>query len=201
MENKEFVMTNRLVKLKEAYLKVTPSITINRAIAYTEVTKKYPDIPANLRRAKGFKRACETAPMLIQENELIVGHPCGRPRAGAFSPDTAWSWVKEELDEISTRPQDPYFISEEDKKIMREELFPFWEGKSLAEACEIEMRKAGIWEYAAEAAITDLTYHVTSGGGDSSPGYDIILFKKGILGVKADAEEHLAKLSGTEEEI
>ena len=201
MENKEFVMTNRLVKLKEAYLKVTPSITINRAIAYTEVTKEYPDIPANLRRAKGFKRACETAPMLIQENELIVGHPCGKPRAGAFSPDTAWSWVKEELDEISTRPQDPYFISEEDKKIMIEELFPFWEGKSLAEACEIEMRKAGIWEYAAEAAITDLTYHVTSGGGDSSPGYDIILFKKGILGVKADAEEKLAKLSGTEEEI
>ena len=201
MGNKEFVMTNRLVKLKEAYLKVTPSITINRAIAYTEVTKEYPDIPANLRRAKGFKRACETAPMLIQENELIVGHPCGKPRAGAFSPDTAWSWVKEELDEISTRPQDPYFISEEDKKIMIEELFPFWEGKSLAEACEIEMRKAGIWEYAAEAAITDLTYHVTSGGGDSSPGYDIILFKKGILGVKADAEEKLAKLSGTEEEI
>lgn len=194
-------MTNRLVKLKEAYLKVTPSITINRAIAYTEVTKEYPDIPANLRRAKGFKRACETAPMLIQENELIVGHPCGRSRAGAFSPDTAWSWVKEELDKISTRPQDPYFISEEDKKIMIEELFPFWEGKSLAEACEIEMRKAGIWEYAAEAAITDLTYHVTSGGGDSSPGYDIILFKKGILGVKADAEEQLAKLSGTEEEI
>jgi formate C-acetyltransferase len=201
MENKEFVMTDRLIKLKDAYLKVTPSITINRAIAYTEVTKEYPDIPANLRRAKGFRRACETAPMLIQDNELIVGHPCGKPRSGAFSPDTAWSWVRDEMDEISTRPQDPYFISEEDKKVMREELFPFWEGKSLAEACETEMRKEGIWEYAAEAAITDLTYHVTSGGGDSSPGYDIILFKKGIMGVKSEAEEHLANLAGTCEEI
>ncbi|WP_346897680.1 choline trimethylamine-lyase [Clostridium sp. UBA7503] len=201
MENNKFIMTNRLKKLKEAYLKVTPSITINRAIAYTEVTKQYPDIPVNLRRAKGFRRSCETAPMLIQHNELIVGHPCGKPRAGAFSPDTAWSWIKDELDEISTRPQDPYFISEEDKKIMREELFPFWEGKSLAEACETEMKKEGIWEYAAEAAITDLTYHITSGGGDSSPGYDIILFKKGILGIKAEAEEHLANLTGTLEEI
>lgn len=200
MSAEEFIMTDRLKKLKEAYLKVTPSITIHRALAYTEVAKEYPDIPANLRRAKGFRRACETAPMLIGENELIVGHPCGKSRSGAFSPDIAWSWVKDELDEISTRPQDPYFISEEDKKIMREELFPFWKDKSLAEACEIEMRNAGIWEYAAEAAITDLTYHVTSGGGDSSPGYDIILFKKGILGVKAEAEEHLSKLTGTYEE-
>lgn len=201
MHNKEFVMTERLNKLKEAYLQVIPSITINRAIAYTEVAKEYPDIPVSLRRAKGFRRACETAPMLIQENELIVGHPCGRPRAGAFSPDTAWSWVKDELDEISTRPQDPYFISEEEKKIMREELFPFWEGKSLAEACEAELRKEGIWEYGAEAAITDLTYHVTSGGGDSSPGYDIILFKKGILGIKAEAEKHLADVAGDDAEV
>ena len=201
MVDKNIIMTDRLKKLKDAYLKVTPSITINRAIAYTEIAKEYPNIPANLRRAKGFKRACETAPMLIQNNELIVGHPCGKPRSGAFSPDTAWGWMKEELDEISTRHQDPYFISEEDKKVMREELFPFWEGKSLAEACENEMRKHGIWEYAAEAAITDLTYHVTSGGGDSSPGYDIILFKKGILGVKSEAENHLANLNNSCEEL
>ncbi len=199
MGTQEFLITDRLKDLKEAYLKAIPSITIHRALAYTEVTKEYPDIAPNLRRAKGFRRACETAPMLIQVNELIVGHPCGKPRSGAFSPDTAWSWVKDELDDISTRPQDPYFISEEDKKVMREELFPFWEGKSLAEACEIELRKAGIWEYAAEAAIADLTYHVTSGGGDSSPGYDIILFKKGILGVKGEAEEHLSNLSESEE--
>ena len=89
MVDMEFELTDRLAKLKEAYLEATPSITINRAIAYTDITKQYPDIPTNLRRAKGFRRACETAPMLIQDNELIVGHPCGKPRAGAFSPDTA----------------------------------------------------------------------------------------------------------------
>jgi formate C-acetyltransferase len=36
---------------------------------------------------------------------------------------------------------------------------------------------------------------MTSGGGDTSPGYDIILFKKGISGVKAEAEAYLAGLS------
>ncbi len=188
-------LSNRLQHLKEAYLAVKPSLTIGRALAYTEIAKAFPDLPRNVLRAKGFRRACETAPMLIQENELIVGHPCGKPRAGAFSPDTAWEWVRNELDTLSTRPQDPYFVSEEDKVIMREQLFPFWEGKSLAEACEKAFRKEGLWEFGAEACISDLTYHMTSGGGDSSPGYDILFFKKGINGIKAEAEAYLADLS------
>ncbi|MGI6206098.1 MAG: choline trimethylamine-lyase [Anaerovoracaceae bacterium] len=200
MGYKEYPLTERMKLLREQFLKAVPCITIGRALAYTEVYNKYPELPAILRRAKGFRRACETAPLLIQEGELIVGHPCGKPRAGAFSPDTAWEWVRDELDELSTRPQDPYYISEEDKKIMREELFPFWKGKSLAEACEKELRKAGYWDYGMEAAITDLSYHVTSGGGDSSPGYDIILFKKGINGIKREAIDHLWDLETSDED-
>ena len=187
-------LPQRLQLLKDAYLEVTPSITIGRALAYTEVTEKNPDLPKKLLRAKCFRKACETAPLLVQEHELIVGHPCGKARAGAFSPDTAWQWLRDELDTIATRAQDPYFISEEDKRIIRERLFPFWEGKSLAEACEKTLRQQGLWEFGAEACVSDLTYHVTSGGGDTSPGYDIILFKKGILGVKEEAEQHLAAL-------
>lgn len=188
---KKLAMPKRLEILKEAYLKAKPSITIERSLAYTEIAKKYPDLPRNVLRAKGFKRACEIAPMLIQEHELIVGHPCGKPRAGAFSPDIAWEWVSNELETISTRTQDPYYISEKDKKIMREQLFPFWKGKSLAEECEKVFRKEDLWEFGAQACISDLTYHMTSGGGDTSPGYDIILFKKGINGVKAEAKAYL----------
>lgn len=195
MTQKKSALPKRLQKLKEAYLNAKPSITIGRALAYTEIAEKYSGLPKNVLRAKGFRRACETAPMLIQEHELIVGHPCGKPRAGAFSPDIAWEWVRDELDTIGTRPQDPYFISEEDKKIMRERLFPFWKGKSLAEECEKALRKEDLWEFGAVACISDLTYHMTSGGGDTSPGYDIILFKKGINGIKAEAEAYLASVS------
>lgn len=187
----------RLQALKAAYLTVKPSITIGRAVAYTDIFETFPHLPVNVRRAKGFRRACETAPLLIQDHELIVGHPCGKPRAGAFSPDTAWQWMADELDTIATRAQDPYFISEDDKQVMRERLFPFWQGKSLAEACEKALRHESetLWEFGARAAISDLTYHMTSGGGDTSPGYDIILFKKGVNGLKEEAEQHLAALT------
>ena len=192
---RKYELPERIQRLKDAYLQVKPSITIGRALAFTEVTRQHPGLPNNVRRALAFKKACEDAPLLIQQDELIVGHPCGKPRAGAFSPDIAWRWLSDELDTIGSRSQDPYVISEEDKKVLREEIFPFWEGKSLDEICEGRFRKEGLWEFSAEACVSDLTYHHTSGGGDTSPGYDIILFTKGVNGIKAEAEAQLTKLS------
>lgn len=184
-------MTERLKKLKENFLKQVPTITIHRAKAITEIAKKNPGMPKALLRAKSFKHCCETAPLVIQDNELIVGSPCGTPRAGAFSPDIAWRWLRDEIDTIGNRPQDPFYISEEDKKYMREVLFPFWEGKSVDEACEEQFREAGVWEMSGESFVSDCSYHATNGGGDSNPGYDVILMKKGMLDIQREAEEKL----------
>lgn len=187
-------ITSRLDALKINYLKQKPTITTHRARVITELAKENPGMPKNVLRAKSFKRCCETAPLVIQENELIVGAPNGAPRAGAFSPDIAWRWMEEEIDTISNRPQDPFFISDEDKKIMREELFPFWKGRSIDEYCEDQFREAGVWELSGESFVSDCSYHQLNGGGDSNPGYDVILMKKGMLDIQNEAKEHLEKL-------
>ncbi|WP_317987411.1 pyruvate formate lyase family protein, partial [Raoultella ornithinolytica] len=188
-------LTPRMQRLRNHYLTVRPSVSIYRALAFTEVVKANPGMPTILLRAKAFRHACETAPILIQDDELIVGHPCGKPRAGAFSPDIAWRWVRDELDTMSTRPQDPFEISEEDKKTIREEIVPFWEGRSLDEICEAQYREAGVWAFSGETFVSDLSYHQINGGGDTCPGYDVLLFTKGMNGIKTDAEAHLASLS------
>lgn len=191
-------LSPRIASLKERYLRITPTISINRARAFTEIAQKKPNAPIAIRRAMSFKRACETAPLYIAPDELVVGHPCGKPRAGSFSPDIAWRWLEEELDTIDTRSQDPYYISPEDKDILRTEIFPYWKNRSLDEACESLFRSAGLWEFSAEACVSDLTYHHTSGGGDTSPGYDIILLEKGVLQLKIDAEKALTKAEENE---
>ncbi len=187
-------ITERLAKLKKNYLTHIPSITIHRAKVMTKIAKENPGIPKSILRGKSFKHCCETAPLVIQENELIVGAPNGAPRSGAFSPDIAWRWMETEIDTIHKRPQDPFYISEEDKKIMREELFPFWKGKSVEESCEDQYREAGVWELSGESFVSDCSYHAINGGGDSNPGYDVILMKKGMLDIKKEAEEKLSLL-------
>lgn len=187
-------ITDRLQKLKDNYLKWKPTITTYRARAITKIAKENPGMPKIELRAKCFRYCCETAPLVIQDNELIVGAPCGAPRAGAFSPDIAWRWMEAEIDTIGTRAQDPFYISEEDKKIMKEELFPYWSGKSVDEHCEDQYREAGVWTLSGESFVSDCSYHATNGGGDSNPGYDVILMNKGMLDIQQEAKDHLEKL-------
>ncbi|HAQ07071.1 MAG TPA: formate C-acetyltransferase/glycerol dehydratase family glycyl radical enzyme, partial [Bacillus bacterium] len=187
-------ITPRLKALKETYLKHVPSITTHRARAITKINKENPGMPKIMLRAKSFRYCCETAPLVIQDHELIVGAPNGAPRAGAFSPDIAWRWMADEIDTIGTRQQDPFYISDEDKRIMREELFPYWSGKSVDEHCEDQYREAGVWELSGESYVSDCSYHQLNGGGDSNPGYDVILMKKGMLDIQQEAKEHLTKL-------
>lgn len=187
-------ITKRLQALKDNYLEQVPSITTYRARAITKIAKENPGMPKIVLRAKCFRYCCETAPLVIQDHELIVGAPNGKPRAGAFSPDIAWRWMEDEIDTIGSRPQDPFYISDEDKKIMCEELFPFWKGKSVDEYCEDQYREAGVWELSGESFVSDCSYHALNGGGDSNPGYDVILMKKGMIDIQNEAKAHLEEL-------
>lgn len=187
--------TQRHVLLKENYLKQVPRITIHRARTITKIDKENPGMPRILLRATAFRHCCESAPLVIQDHELIVGAPNGAPRAGAFSPEISWRWLRDELDTIDSRAQDPFHLAEEDKKILCEEIFPYWAGKSVDEYCEAQYREAGLWELSGESYVSDCSYHALNGGGDSNPGYDVILMKKGMLDIQREAREHLEQLS------
>lgn len=186
--------TERHQLLKMNYLRQRPTISIHRARAITEIARANPGLPRIELRAKAFRRCCETAPLVIQDHELIVGAPNGAPRAGAFSPDISWRWLRDELDTIGNRPQDPFFVAEEDKKILREEIFPYWQGRSVDEYCEAQYREAGVWKLSGESFVSDCSYHALNGGGDSNPGYDVILMKKGMLDIQKEAKRRLAAL-------
>lgn len=186
--------TDRHVKLKEKFLQHVPSISINRARIITNVYKENVGMPPILLRSKSFLRNCQTAPLVIQDNELIVGAPCGAPRSGCFSPDISWRWLRDEIDTIGTRPQDPFYLSADDKKELLETIFPYWESRSVDEYCEGLYREAGLWELSGESYVSDCSYHATSGGGDSNPGYDVIVMKKGMLDIQREAQEKLDEL-------
>ncbi|WP_437888709.1 choline trimethylamine-lyase [Phytobacter sp. V91] len=187
----------RITSLRERYLQAKPFISATRARAVTEIYRKYPGMPTLLLRAMAFRRACQIAPLVIAEVELIVSHPAGAARGGEISPEIAWRWVNDELDTMSTRAQDPYVISEEVKRELREDIFPFWQGRSLDEMAETQLRHAGLWEWSTSDGICDLSIKTQNGGGDTCPGYDIILLKKGVGGIRDEAREALSHLSST----
>lgn len=184
----------RIKRLRRSYFQNIPTICTHRARTYTEVYKETEGEPAAIRRGKAFKRYCEEKPIVIQDDELIVGSPGCRPRYVTVAPDYSWEWVLEELGNISSRAQDPYLISEEQKKELREEILPYWKGKSLHEYVMGHL----------PAETKRLTYGTNFAGeiqksvrgmGHNGIGFANKVFPKGFKGIEETARETLGKLS------
>ncbi|CAI1242479.1 choline trimethylamine-lyase [Serratia ficaria] len=191
-------LPSRVRDLRDRYLQARPFISISRARAITEVYRSYPGLTPVLLRAKAFRRACQTAPLWIAQDELIISHPAGGPRGGEIAPEIAWRWVADELDTMISRAQDPYLISEKDKQELRDQILPFWQGRSLDEMAETRLRQAGLWEWSHQEGICDLSIKTQNGGGDSCPGYDNILLRLGMGGVRRQARDALDALEDTD---
>ncbi|MDE1185465.1 MAG: choline trimethylamine-lyase [Pantoea sp.] len=195
---KDIKLTERVENLKSRYLSARPFISPSRALAVTEVYREAPGLPMLLLRSLAFRRACHSAPLVIEEGELIISHPAGGARGGEISPEISWRWVEDELDTMSTRSQDPYQITEETKRVLREQVFPFWKGRSLDEMAETQLKHEGLWSWVNDEGICDVSIKTQNGGGDTCPGYDIILLKYGIKGVRQQAVDALSKLADTD---
>lgn len=124
-------MNKRINDLKEQLFKEKREISLERALLYTKIHKITDGEPVILRRAKAAAYVLNNVNISIREGELIAGNRTKKPRSGIISPEMDPYWIKNELDTIATRPQDPFFISEEDKKTYLEELYPYWKNKSM----------------------------------------------------------------------
>ena len=121
----------RIEALRAQYFKNRPELCIERDILYTQSFRETKGESMEIRRAKAFRKVLENIPVVIQENELVVGSPSKKPRGTASYPELQVDWVEEELDVFETREQDPFVVSEATKKFLREEIFSFWRGSSL----------------------------------------------------------------------
>ncbi|MCE2603776.1 pyruvate formate lyase family protein, partial [Pseudomonas aeruginosa] len=90
------------------------------------------------------------------------------PRAADVDPVFHCGWLSEELDTIATRKQDPYFISEEDKKELRETIFPYWKGKIVSELW-LRQIPPYVREMAVKTGIIDVEIKTQSAAGETAP--------------------------------
>ncbi|NWK86160.1 formate C-acetyltransferase [Raoultella terrigena] len=132
-------MTNRTQRLKERLFAQPREISLERALLYTASHKQTAGEPVLLRRAKATAWILDHVQISIREDELIAGNRTVKPRAGIVSPEMDPYWLLNELDGFASRPQDRFAISEEDKRIYREALFPYWEKRSMKDFINARM--------------------------------------------------------------
>lgn len=131
-EAKTSEVSERIARLKKDVLSAIPTICTERATYYTEVYRETSDSPVILKRAWALEKTLRKMTIFISEGELIVGNQSSRLRAAPIFPEYVTSWIINELDEFDKRPGDAFFISEDQKKNLRE-ICGWWEGKTLIE--------------------------------------------------------------------
>ena len=189
--------TERINRLRDQYWHFVPTLDTERALAYTQVYRQTEAEDTILRRAKAFHHYYSTKTISINPHELIVGTLGRAPRSVVFCPEISWRWIRDELDTMATRPQDPYQVSEEDKRLLRQEIFPYWEGKSLDEYFTANL-PADLMPMILESGAVFLDFKSTCGAGDHAPGFETLL-KKGFKGIQDDAKAYLAQIDPYDE--
>lgn len=184
--------TLRVRRVRHRVIGAIPSVCLEKAEIMTGVFKKTEGEPRVIRQAKAFRELCELKSISIQDDELIVGLPGSKTRAGVLNPDTDYWILSDELDSISTREQDPYLITEEQKVLFREYIEPYWKGRTFWD----------VWNTTAPEDLHQLNEAVVAcvlSGKDQSghslfiPDYELVL-KIGISGIRQRINEKLASL-------
>ncbi|MCD7807476.1 MAG: glycyl radical protein [Lachnospiraceae bacterium] len=128
----EVPKTDRIPKLVEHLFKKMPEIESARAVLLTESYRATEGQPIVTRRAKAFAHILDHIPIIIRDNELVVGSTTIAPRGCQTYPEFSWEWLEAEFDTVEHRKADPFYISEQTKKELRE-VHPYWKGKTTSE--------------------------------------------------------------------
>lgn len=127
--------TARVRKLKEECISKKPTICMERAKIVTEAYKETEGEPEIIRRAKGLAKILNEMTIWIQEGELIVGNRTSMMRGAIVLPEWQAEWLLRQLDDPEKAPDkrsvDRFIIADEDKKVLREEILPYWTGKTV----------------------------------------------------------------------
>jgi formate C-acetyltransferase len=167
-----------------------PELFAERALSATRSYVETERQPLAIRRARMLQRILEEHPIVIQEGELIVGMKARTPRGSPVFPEINMTWIERDLDRLATRKETPFFVSDETKRVLREEVFPCWRGRQVYDRI-LETVPAELWR----ADDRGVLYHYFRSRtiGHFNAAYDKIL-NRGIRGVRADVERVLASL-------
>ena len=190
----ELKYLERVNRLKKRVLGTRPEMDLENAKLLTEGFREAEGDPLVVRKAKAFRKQCREKTVTVWDDELIVGCSGSKMRAGILCADTCWSVLNNELETISERRYDPFYLSPEDRRIFEAEIRPYWKGQSTYEEWLVqipddtrELRDNGV-VYIDRKAVR--------GWGETTAGYEWLI-GTGISQIAKEVENRKAQLDST----
>jgi trans-4-hydroxy-L-proline dehydratase len=182
-------MNQRIQMLREESESTTPSISVERAKLVTEAYQKHADkVSIPVLRALVFKHLMENKTICINKGELIVGERGTGPQATPTYPELCCHTL-EDFSVISERKKISFAIPEEARKTQKDQIIPYWQGKSMRE--KIFERMSGKWHDCYEAGV------FTEFMEQRAPGHTVAgdkIYSTGMLDLIEQIKQRTAKI-------
>lgn len=174
--------------VKNLYAKM-PEIESARAVLITESYKQTEGEPMVMRRAKAFEHILAKIPIVIRDEELIVGSSTLAPRGCQTYPEFSFEWLEKEFETVATREADPFTISDRAKKDIHE-ANTYWKGRTTSELATSYMDPRTL--KAIDHSIFTPGNYFYNGVGHLTVKYEEVL-AIGYEGIKEKAENELSR--------
>ncbi len=181
-------MTERVARLRQCSLDTKPWLSLERAALLTEFCRQAGPLSEPVLRARAFRHILERKTIYIGPGELIVGERGPAPKGTPTFPELCCHSLQD-FEILHSRAKISYTVSEEARRIQRDTVIPFWQGRSMRDRLFQAMEPA--WKDAYEAGI------FTEFMEQRSPGHTVlgdVVYRKGLLDLKQDIAAALARL-------
>ena len=183
-------MNTRITTLRQSSLEATNRISGERARLITDFYKQ-PEtagLPIPVQRGKALLYLMQNKVLYIGKNELIVGERGPAPKAVPTYPEVCVHSLQD-LEILNSRPKVSYKVDEATRQLYKNEIIPFWTGRSVRDRMFRALPEN--WKDAYNAGV------FTEFMEQRAPGHTVAgekVFQKGMLDLIQDIDDALSKL-------
>jgi len=186
----EFI-SDRVKRLRTQLLETCPEVFVERDQLVTKAYIEAGDSPVEICRAMAMDKVLRESSIIIRPDELLVGCKVALPKGSPVFSEFNVKWLEDELDTMADREETPFYVSPETKKIIKEEILPYWKGRTVYDRI-VETAPVDTLIAASEGLF--FHYYIDRSIGHISVNYEKVL-KKGLSGIKSEIAAEKANLS------
>ena len=123
--------SSRVWRLRERIIDAPQEVCIERARYLTQSMSQNWDKHPLTRMSLALENILDNITVTIRDDELIVGCRTRKLKGAPLFPENKSKWIEGDLDTFEKRIVQRALITEEEKQELREEILPFWDGRTV----------------------------------------------------------------------
>jgi formate C-acetyltransferase len=189
-------INERIAKLRSESVNAEVKVSVERAKLITEFYKSEMTVGKSIpvQRALAFKYLMERVSLPLEEEQLIVGIRGKGSKKVPTYPEICVHSLQD-LELLDSRKNMPYRVDKETRELYKNEILPYWNGRSIRDMVFNNLPQE--WKDAYEAGIfTEFMEQRAPGhtaGGER-------IFKMGILDIKEEIKKKMEELDPSDPE-